>query len=132
MLDRRSLFAAAAALAVVGYVVATGSGRADSAIGYDEVRKGLEQGSIVLIDVRESGEFVAGHVPGAINLPLSAFSPAALPKPEGKRVVLMCRSGNRSGRAQAAAHGAGRTDVLNYSGSMIEWTAKAGPIATGR
>jgi rhodanese-related sulfurtransferase len=101
-------------------------------IALDAVRAGLADGSVVVVDVREPDEFVAGHVPGAINLPLSRFDPAALPKPEGKTVVVMCRSGRRSGQAQAIAAAAGRGDVVDYAGSMNEWLAKGQPIVTGR
>jgi rhodanese-related sulfurtransferase len=104
---------------------------AGGTIGFDEVRDGLATNRILLIDVREAHEFRAGHVPGAVNMPLSALTPAAVPKPADKTVVVMCRSGNRSGKATAMLATAGRNDVLDYSGSMIEWTAKAGPIAAG-
>lgn len=115
--------------ALVGIALLATPAAAAGTIGMEEVQSGLASGRIVLIDVREAGEFAAGHVPGAVNMPLSSFSPAALPKPVDKTVVLMCRSGNRSGRAQAAAIGAGRDDVVNYSGSMLEWSARGGPIA---
>lgn len=120
----------AAAAFVVGFSVLPAS--ASGVIAIDALEAGLATGSVTLVDVREANEFVAGHVPGAVNLPLSRFDPAALPRSEGKIVVVMCRSGNRSGRAQAIAAQAGRGDVVDYSGSMIEWAAKGRPIATGR
>lgn len=119
----------AAGLVVAGLLA--GPAFADGVISMDAVRAGLAKGGIVLVDVREPDEFTAGHVPGAINLPLSKFDPAALPKPEGKQVVVMCRSGHRAGQAQAIAAAAGRTDVVDYAGSMNEWTAKGGPVVTG-
>lgn len=119
----------AAGLVVAGLLA--GPAFADGVITMDAVRAGLAKGGIVLVDVREPDEFTAGHVPGAINLPLSKFDPAALPKPEGRQVVVMCRSGHRAGRAQAIAAAAGRTDVVDYAGSMNEWTAEGGPVVTG-
>jgi len=119
----------AAGLVVAGFLA--GPAAADGVISMDGVRAGLAKGELVLVDVREPNEFTAGHVPGAINLPLSRFDPAALPKPEGKQVVVMCRSGHRAGQAQAIAAAAGRTDVVDYAGSMNEWTAKGGPVVTG-
>lgn len=117
--------------ALVGVVLLATPVSAAGTVAMEAVEAGLASGRIVLIDVREAGEFAAGHVPGAINMPLSSFNPAALPKPADKTVVLMCRSGNRSSRAQAAAIGAGRDDVVNYSGSMNEWSARGGAIVTG-
>lgn len=121
------------ALAAVSLALGFGVCAADAAgvIDMNGVKTGLETGRILLVDVRERHEFTAGHVPGAINLPLSRFDPATLPKPADKVVVVMCRSGHRAGQAQAIAASAGRTDVVDYAGSMIEWTAAGGPIATG-
>lgn len=56
-------------------------------------------GDAVVVDVREPGEFAGGHVPGAINLPLSRFDPAQLPVDGGKTVVLNCAAGMRSAKA---------------------------------
>ena len=83
------------------------------------------------VDVREADEFADGHVPGAVNLPLSAFKAEQLPPPSEVPVVLMCRSGRRAGQALAIVEATGRTDVGLYPGSMIEWTEKNGPVVTG-
>lgn len=92
----------------------------------DELKKGLAEGSILLVDVRESNEFAAGHIPGALLNPLQSFNPNALPRVPGKRVVLSCRSGRRSLTALELAQKAGRSDVkAHYPGGFQEW-AKAG------
>lgn len=108
-----------------------GSAAAAGRITMDELRAGLDAGRVVLVDVREPDEFVAGHVPGAVNVPVSRMSLAALPPAGDKTVVVMCRSGNRSARVQAAAAQSGRGDLVDYAGSMNEWTAKGGPIVKG-
>lgn len=125
----RLLIALAAAGLVAG--LAASPAAAEGVIDMAGVRSGLASGRVLLVDVRERDEFTAGHVPGAINLPLSRFDPAALPKPADKVVVVMCRSGHRAGKAQAIAAAAGRTDVVDYAGSMIEWTAEGGPVVGG-
>lgn len=101
-------------------------------VTYDDVVAGLQKGSIVLVDIREPNEFVAGHVPGAVNLPLSSLTPAALPKPADKTVVIMCRSGNRSGKLAQMLPSVGRTDIVDYSGAMIDWTRRGGAVVTGK
>ncbi len=101
-------------------------------VTYEEVSAGLEKGSIVLVDIREPSEYVAGHVPGAVNLPLSSLTPAALPKPADKTVVIMCRSGNRSGKLASMLPSVGRSDIVDYSGSMIDWTRRGGTIVQGK
>ncbi len=54
----------------------------------------LSQAHILIIDVREEDEFEAGHIPGAINQPLSRFHDACFP--ENSDIVFYCRSGYRS------------------------------------
>lgn len=108
-----------------------GSALAGEIFSFDQVRAGLKSNRIHLVDVREAEEFAAGHVPGAVNLPLSTFKADQLPPPSEIPVVLMCRSGRRAGEAMTIAEAAGRSDVSVYTGSMIEWTEKNGPIVTG-
>ena len=96
-----------------------------------DLKKGLADGSIALIDVREPNEWAAGHIPGATLNPLSTFAPDALPpaKP-GQRVVLQCRSGKRSVTALGLAQQSGRTDVrAHFTGGMLEWQAAGEPVS---
>ena len=96
----------------------------------DALKEGLADGSILLVDVRERNEWDAGHIPGATLNPLQSFDPAALPKADGKRVVLHCRSGKRSIVALGLAQGNGRDDVrAHYSGGMLGWEAAGEPAA---
>ncbi len=91
-------------------------------ISTEDLKKGLADGSILLVDVREPNEYAAGRIPGAMLNPLQSFDPGALPKVPGKRVVLSCRSGKRSLRALELAQAAGRSDVVtHYSGGMLGW-----------
>ena len=67
-----------------------------------------------IVDVRTSGEFAGGHVPGSINIPLNEVPERveelrALPTP----LVLCCRSGNRSENAMRYLQQLGFTDVQN-------------------
>jgi rhodanese-related sulfurtransferase len=60
---------------------------------------------------------------------MSTFDPSELPQEEGKRVVLQCRSGNRSARALAIAQANGRDDVrAHFGGGMLEWIAAGEPL----
>jgi rhodanese-related sulfurtransferase len=92
----------------------------------DELKRGLADGSILLVDVREPNEFAAGRIPGSMLNPLQSFDPKALPRAPGKRVVISCRSGRRSLTALELAQKAGRDDVrAHYPGGFQEW-ANAG------
>ncbi|MDK9695090.1 MAG: rhodanese-like domain-containing protein [Siculibacillus sp.] len=123
---------AVVAALLLALTLGAGSAFAAQTVTYDQVVDGLAKDSIVLVDIREPDEFVAGHVPGAVNLPLSKLTPAALPKPGDKTVVIMCRSGNRSGRLAQMLPGVGRADIADYSGSMIDWTRRGGSIVKGQ
>jgi rhodanese-related sulfurtransferase len=101
-------------------------------VSLEDLKRGLADGSIRLVDVREAVEWDAGHIPGAVFNPLSAFDPAALPAPAaGQTIVLHCRSGRRSITALELAQGAGRNDVTtHFSGGMLAWVAAGEPVET--
>jgi|SRR5436305_4658414 rhodanese-related sulfurtransferase len=98
-------------------------------VSIHELKQGLAEGSILLVDVREPNEWDAGHIAGAILHPMSSFDPDELPRETGKRLVLQCRSGNRSAKALAIAQAYGREDVrAHFGGGMLEWAAAGEPI----
>ena len=97
-------------------------------VSHDELQKALSEGSVTVVDVREPHEFASGHIPGAINLPLSRFKPNQIPA--GKAPVLICQAGARSGTALRQAHAAGATNVRHYPGGMNGWRARGGEVAT--
>jgi rhodanese-related sulfurtransferase len=97
----------------------------------ENVKQGLADGSILLVDVREPNEWEAGHIEGSVLFPLSTFDPAALPDPRGKRLVFSCRSGNRSVTAINRARMAGLDVSEHYKGGFKDWAESGEPYATG-
>ncbi len=85
-------------------------------------------GDIAVVDVREPHEYSAGHVPGAVNQPLSAFDPASLPT--DRQVVLICAAGSRSANALSRAKAAGRNDVVHYAPGTNGWRMLGGAVET--
>src|SRR5215207_9456448 len=94
----------------------------------EDVKQGLADGSILLVDVREPHEFAAGHIPGAISHPLSTFDPDELPADEGRRVVFSCASGVRSVRAIELAQAAGLDIDEHYRGGFKDWALAGEPV----
>jgi molybdopterin-guanine dinucleotide biosynthesis protein A/rhodanese-related sulfurtransferase len=82
-----------------------------------------------LVDVRTPKEYVAGHVPGAVLLPLSELGDRWEEVPEGD-VLVICQTGARSARAVEALNGAGRTTV-NVAGGTKAWMEAGRPVVTG-
>ncbi len=79
-----------------------------------------------VVDVREPHEFAAGHIPNAVNMPLSRFDPQELPN--GKPVVLVCQAGGRSKNALNRARAIGREDVKHYAGGTAGWRSRGGEV----
>jgi rhodanese-related sulfurtransferase len=97
-------------------------------IGHAEMTEAVKSKSCCIVDVREPHEFAAGHIAGAINLPLSRFAPQDLPK--GRPVILVCRSGGRSAKALQQALSAGCKDVRHYPAGTGGWRSCGGLLAT--
>lgn len=97
----------------------------------EDVKLGLAEGSILLVDVREPHEFAMGHIPGSVSLPLSAFDPAMIPDPDGRDVVFSCAAGVRSLRAIDASHAAGHGFSAHYPGGFKEWVMGGDDVAMG-
>ena len=87
----------------------------------DEVARGLKEGLMLLIDVREPNEVEIESFPDALVVPLSSFDPAAIPDPGGRQVVFACRSGNRSVTASLAAQAAGFAYDAHMAGGIKLW-----------
>ena len=71
----------------------------------------------VLLDVRDADEFAAGHIPGAVNLPLSSIRDAEDRFPDADTPLFVyCLSGARSSKAIAALGEMGYTKLTNLGG----------------
>jgi rhodanese-related sulfurtransferase len=96
----------------------------------DELAARLQSGPAPrIIDVRELNEFVSGHIPDAVNLPLSDFQKLYARLPKQEELILVCRSGNRSGMAQRFLAGQGYSKTRNLIDGMLGWD---GPVVRGR
>ena len=85
-----------------------------------------EREGVPLIDVREPDEFAAGHVPGAVNLPMSTIGEHLDELPDGAFDVI-CAVGGRSSRVVQALEARGY-DATNVDGGTNEWIAQGYPV----
>lgn len=80
-----------------------------------------EQQGHMLIDVREAHEFKGGHIPGAVNIPLSQIHARVNEIPKDGPVFLYCQSGMRSKGAGKLLAKKGYRGVAHLSGGMMAW-----------
>lgn len=111
-------------IAVVALVLASvawfGFGPKADAQSSQAAHKAVENGA-VLLDVRTPEEFGAGHIPGAVNIPVQQLEKRiAEVGSSDKQVVVYCRSGNRSAKAKRMLEQAGFKDVIDL-GAMTDW-----------
>ncbi|MEV8267194.1 rhodanese-like domain-containing protein [Microbacterium sp. NPDC076911] len=85
-----------------------------------------ERANTPLIDVREADEFARGHVPGAVNIPMSSIGGRLGELPDGPFDVI-CQMGGRSGRVVEALDTRGY-EATNVDGGTGEWIAAGYPI----
>lgn len=98
---------------------------ASVAITAEEVKAMMDEGTeFVLLDVRTPEEFAAAHIDGAVNLShdlVDANTAAEVIPSKDTKVVLYCRSGNRTGQTVPVLHSLGYTQVYDM-GAMSSWT----------
>ena len=88
-------------------------------ITQEEAKNMMDTQEAIVLDVREQDEFDAGHIPGAVLLPVGTITKdtAAAVIPELDSVVLVyCRSGNRSKKASQALADLGYTGIYEFGG----------------
>jgi rhodanese-related sulfurtransferase len=93
----------------------------------EEVARGLTEGRVLLVDVRELNETAIERYPYGVVVPLSTFDPAQIPDPQGREVVFACRSGRRSVTASQAAQTRGYPYDAHLAGGILAWKAAGLP-----
>jgi addiction module HigA family antidote len=88
-----------------------------------QIKDWLDRNEILLVDVRETSEYEAEHIPGALLLPLSSFDAEMFPTLPGKKLVLHCAVGKRSEAAGKMLLNEGHSEVLHMTGGMDAWKA---------
>lgn len=80
---------------------------------------------LVIIDVREQWEYESSHIPGAVLIPLAKLEAEYQKLDKNSKIVLVCRSGNRSNNAANFLISKSFSNIYNFEGGMQAWT---GPI----
>jgi len=88
----------------------------------------LRDEGAIAVDVREVEEWRAGHVDGSVWIPLGELAARAGELPRDRPLVIVCRTGSRSGYAADALAAAG-FDARNLAGGLQQWVAADLPLA---
>jgi rhodanese-related sulfurtransferase len=101
-----------------------------NSITVQAVKAKLDAGEkIFVLDVREENEFAAGHITGAVNVPIRTLS-KNLDKMPAKDipVVLVCKSGMRAAYVTMTLNVLGWTSVKDIAFGMTEWEKQGYPV----
>ncbi|WP_433743830.1 rhodanese-like domain-containing protein [Paenibacillus amylolyticus] len=93
-------------------------------IAPQEVAERLNKGeTLIMLDVREPEEWMEGHVAGANHIPLGELDSRHEELDPAQEIIVICRSGNRSGKACELLYEKG-FKVINMTGGLNAWTDK--------
>ncbi len=87
----------------------------------------------VLLDCREDGEWAAGHIDGAVHIPMNEI-PTRLADGSGaiipdQQIVVVCKVGSRSAHVASWLNRNG-FDAVNLDGGMLAWATSGRPMIT--
>lgn len=103
-----------------------------SSISREELAERLRAGDVVVLDVRPSDEYAAGHLPGAVNVPPGELEERLSAVPLGQLIVAYCRgpycvyADNAVRYLRSSGHSASR-----LHDGFPEWAAAGRPVASG-
>ena len=88
------------------------------------------RGGAKLYDVRERDEYAGGHIPGAVNIPLSELQGRT--EEIQTPAVIVCLSGGRSSQAATFLTRVGQQDVMNLLGGTMGWISEGRGVKVGQ
>lgn len=94
----------------------------------EEVARGVADGSVMLVDVREPREIEAERIAGSAYMPLSVFDPNQIDNASDKAVVFVCAAGVRSVTASEMSQRAGLPYTAHLAGGLKAWKAAGLPV----
>ena len=92
----------------------------------------INQGKVLVLDVREAEQFAAGHLRDARNIPLKELPQriGELDKLKGRAVIVVCQTGTQANRTEASLKKAGFNEVYGLSGGIAAWQGQGLPLTT--
>jgi len=124
----------AALAAVSGTLLVVTSVRGSRGISPAQATQLINRSDAVVIDVRDAGEYAAGHLLNAQHIPLAELDKrlGELDKLKDKPVILNCQTGSRSASACDILRKAGFTQVHNLEGGIAAWEQAGMPVSRSK
>ncbi|MBC8023674.1 MAG: rhodanese-like domain-containing protein [Burkholderiales bacterium] len=99
-------------------------------VGTLEATRLMNQGTNLVLDIRDGDDFASGHVPRARHIPLSQLSKRVdeIGKFKDKTVIVTCRTGAKTGAAARLLRNAGFTRVFELRGGVNAWQQASLPV----
>ena len=123
-----ALFAASGAMLIWPELSRFGGGSGE--IGTLEATRLMNQGPALVLDIRDNGEFAAGHLPKARNIPLRELAKRLdeIGKFKDKPVIVTCKSGTRASAACRFLKRSGFANVYRLKGGIAAWQQASLPV----
>lgn len=104
--------------------------RAGREVGVVDAVQLINRKDALVIDVRDTGEYEAGHIAGARHVPEKQLAERIkeLEKFKDRALIVVCRSGTRSGAAVQILRGNGFNEAVNLSGGIGAWQQAGMPL----
>lgn len=106
--------------------------RAGAAISSTQAVQMMNHQHAVLIDVRPSEAFNAGHVPQARSVPLSDLEKKAAALPKNKPIIVICDVGRSAIGAATRLRAVGFTEVVTLDGGLKAWMTAGLPVTANK
>jgi glyoxylase-like metal-dependent hydrolase (beta-lactamase superfamily II)/rhodanese-related sulfurtransferase len=90
-------------------------------VGVADAAGWIKQSGALVVDVREPGEYAAGHLPGAVSIPQADLALRLDELPRDREVLVVCEGGTRSVRAARFLKQTGFVSVTNLAGGTSAW-----------
>ncbi|WP_342432274.1 rhodanese-like domain-containing protein [Neobacillus sp. FSL H8-0543] len=91
-------------------------------VSSEKAKEMIDQGDVIVLDVRNLDEYNSGHIPESELLPLPEIEGMSEELDKDKSYLVVCRSGNRSQQAADILLEKGFKKIYNMTGGMNEWS----------
>lgn len=116
------------AVFVVAFLILE-SRKGGSTISFHEATRLVNKGEAIILDVRDSSDFKAGHIVDAVNIPYSSLNEKAaeLENHKSKQIIVVDKMGQYTGAAGKILRDKGY-QVARLQGGITEWTQQSLPL----